>query len=122
MMIRTSSIVYLLLVLCLFWSVPASADENEVWWSAALGEAEREGYKLIDTSGLKALIDSGAKPLIIDARADYEFVAGHIPNSTNMEFDLGDRMDLSEAKRTTFKDLVGHDQKRLLVVYCRSFR
>ncbi len=122
MMIRISSIVYMLLALCLFWSAPANADENEVWWSAAQGEAEREGYKLINTSGLKALIDSGVKPLIIDARADYEFVAGHILGSINMEFDLGDRMDLPEAKRTAFKDLVGYDQKRLLVVYCRSFR
>jgi len=122
MMIQTSSIVYLLLALCLFWSVPASADENEVWWAAAQGEAEREGYKLIDSKGLKDLMDSGANPFIIDARADYEFTAGHIPGSANMEFDLGDRMDLPDAKRTLFKELAGQDQERLLVIYCRSFR
>ncbi|BDQ38263.1 hypothetical protein SYK_26230 [Pseudodesulfovibrio nedwellii] len=122
MMIRTSSIVYLLLALCFFGSAPANADENEVWWAAAQGEAEREGYKLIDSKGLKELIDSGATPLIIDARADYEFSAGHIHGSSNMEFDLGDRMDLPEAKRAVLKELAGQDQKRLLVVYCRSFR
>ncbi len=122
MMIKQSSIVYLLLAFCLCWSAPASADENEVWWSAAQMEADRDGYALVDSKSLKALMDSGANPLIIDARADYEFAAGHIPGAVNMEFDLGDRMDLPEVKRTGFVKLAGQDRKRLLVIYCRSFR
>jgi rhodanese-related sulfurtransferase len=55
-------------------------------------------------------------------RADYEFEAGHVPGSLNLEFDLGDRTDLSPAKREAFEALAGQDRKRRLVLYCRSFR
>lgn len=111
----------MLLALC-FFTHPALAGENEVWWASAKAEAEREGFRLIDDQGVREMLDSGGDVLILDARADYEFVAGHIPGSKNMEFDLGDRMDLPKAKRETLKELVGPDKKRMLVIYCRSFR
>lgn len=118
----TSSVAYLLLALCFFLAAPCLASDDEVWMASAKREAERDGYKLIDTKGLAKLIDSGAEVLIIDARADYEFKAGHIPRSTNLEFDLGDKVGLSDEKKTVYKELLGSDKKRKLVLYCRSFR
>ncbi|QGY39409.1 rhodanese-like domain-containing protein [Pseudodesulfovibrio cashew] len=111
----------LLLALCLF-ALPASADENEIWWKDAVDEAAREGYSLIDTRDLAELLDSDTDAIIIDARADYEFEAGHVPDAENLEFDLGDKLSLSQEKRAAFEELVGSDRKRKLVIYCRSFR
>jgi len=121
MRLRQTSIAWLLLALC-FLGQPALAGESEVWWASAKAESEREGYRLIDDRGVRKLLDSAGDTLLIDARADYEFMAGHIPGSVNMEFDLGDRMELPGAKRAALKKLIGPDKKRMLVIYCRSFR
>ncbi|MCJ2165399.1 rhodanese-like domain-containing protein [Pseudodesulfovibrio sp. S3] len=116
-----SYVACLLLALCFVGFRPAWADENEAWWSSAKAEAEREGYALLDDAGLKALIESGGDMVLLDARADYEFAAGHIPKAVNLEFDLGDNMDLPQAKGQALEALTG-DKKRALVIYCRSFR
>jgi len=122
MLKNVTFIAWLLLAFILFSTRPAAAENEEVWWTAALNEANREGYKLIDNKGLFDLIQSGEDVLILDARADYEFTAGHIPGSTNLEFDLGDKIDLPKAKREVFKGLMGSDKSRKVVLYCRSFR
>jgi 3-mercaptopyruvate sulfurtransferase SseA len=113
--------IWLLLALFL-WPGAAWASDTDLWWASAEAEAGRDGYKLIDTAGFLSLIRSPKPPLIIDVRADYEFEAGHVPGSLNLEFDLGDRTDLSPAKREAFEALAGQDRKRRLVLYCRSFR
>ena len=121
-MLRVSfSIASMLLALC-FFIHPVLAGDDEIWMSSAIREAERDGYKLLDTKGLEKLMDSGTEMLIIDARADYEFEGGHIPGSTNLEFDLGDRTELSENKQAALAELAGPDKKRIMVLYCRSFR
>jgi rhodanese-related sulfurtransferase len=102
--------------------MPALADENEVWWASAVTEADRDGYTLIDDDGLRKLIDAGGDMVLLDARADYEFEAGHIPGAVNMEFDLGDDLELSPEKRQALAALMGQDKDRMLVIYCRSFR
>ncbi|NDV20470.1 rhodanese-like domain-containing protein [Pseudodesulfovibrio sp. JC047] len=122
MWIQPSTIFFMLLAACVVWSVPVHADDNAVWWADAQAEAEQEGYALLATEELKALLESGANPLVIDARADYEFAAGHIPGAVNMAFDLGDRLELSQARRMEFEAVVGPIRDRLVVVYCRSFR
>ena len=117
----TSSFACLLLALCFF--VPsAHASDDEAWWESAVNDAKRDEYKLIDTKELKALLDSGADALVLDVRADYEFEAGRLPKSANLEFDLGDRMGLDDKKKAALKELAGPDKKRQLVIYCRSFR
>ena len=121
MLRESSSVALMLLALCLFIS-PALAGDDDIWLSSAVRDGERDGYKLIDTKELSQLLKSGEEVLIIDARADYEFEAGHIPGSTNLEFDLGDRMGLPDAKRAAFEELAGPDKERKLVLYCRSFR
>ncbi len=114
-------IASLLLVLC-FSALPAQASENEVWWASAKAESDREGYRLIDCTSLNERLQAGQPMLLLDARADYEFEAGHIPGAVNMEFDLGDRMDLSADKREALKRMLGPDTARTVVIYCRSFR
>ncbi|MBG0791032.1 MAG: rhodanese-like domain-containing protein [Desulfovibrionaceae bacterium] len=111
----------LLLAFALF-SPPARADENDVWRASAQAEAASDGYRIIDARTLKERLESGADMLLIDARADYEYAAGHIPGARNMEFDLGDRTDLSAEKKRAFEALAGPNRKRTLVIYCRSFR
>ena len=85
-------------------------------------EAERDEYKLIDTNKLAELLDMDSDAIIIDVRADYEFEAGRIPDAENLEFDLGDRMDLPPEKQAAFEELVGSNKERHVVIYCRSFR
>ena len=115
-----SLVACLLLALCLVVQ-PAFGDENEAWWGSAQAEAEREGYTLLDDAGLKELIESDRDMVLLDARADYEFAAGHLPGAVNLEFDLADRMELPSAKRQALDELTG-DRDRMLVIYCRSFR
>ncbi len=115
------SITAMVLALCLLTG-PALGGDDEIWMSSAVREAEREGYRLIDSRELIALLESDPEVLVIDARADYEFEAGHIPGSVNLEFDLGDRMDLPKSKQEAFVRLAGPDRDRLMVIYCRSFR
>ncbi|MEF2229845.1 MAG: rhodanese-like domain-containing protein [Pseudodesulfovibrio sp.] len=112
-----------LLALCLAPPARAETDPDQaVWVESARRDAQRDGYQLLDAEGLARLLDSPSPPLLVDARADYEFDAGHIPTARNFEFDLGDRSDLPDAKRQALTDLLGPDKDRLVVLYCRSFR
>jgi rhodanese-related sulfurtransferase len=112
---------WLLLALFLLPSTAVAADDA-LWLPAARDDSERDGYKLVDTPELLALLNSDAPPLIIDVRADYEYEAGHVPGAENLEFDLGDRSKLSDAKRAALKALAGEDMARPMIIYCRSFR
>jgi rhodanese-related sulfurtransferase len=121
-MTKTSAtIVCLLLALCLF-PLRATASDEDIWMESARRDAERDGYKVISARDLANVIAHNPDALIVDARADYEFEAGHIPNAVNFEFDLGDRSNLTPEKRAAYEKLLGPDKKRLLVIYCRSFR
>jgi len=111
-----------LLLAFAFFTPSAGAGENAVWWASARAEAGRDGYGLINDADLGGRVRSGDAPLILDARADYEFAAGHIPGAVNMEFDLGDRTDLSREKRQALRELLGPDTARTVIIYCRSFR
>ncbi len=115
-------VAWLLLAFCVFAARPARADENEVWWASAQAEAKRDDYHLIDDDGLRKLVESNSDMVLLDARADYEYQAGHITGAVNLEFDLGDDLDLSPQKRQALAQMVGQDKDRMLVIYCRSFR
>lgn len=119
---KNTSIVMTLLALFFFWGAPALANENEVWWEAAKNEADREGYVLTDDASLKEYVQHHPEVLVVDARADYEFDAGHIPGAVNLEFDLADNIGLSEQKRARLAEVLGDDPSRPVVFYCRSFR
>jgi len=117
--------VFLLLALLLAplpFPSPALADPDDSWWAMAAEEAQRDGYRLVDTAGLLAMLGAGEPPLIIDVRADYEYEAGHVAGAVNLEFDLADRGDPGAAKRAAFAALAGEDTSRPMVLYCRNFR
>lgn len=103
-------------------ALAAHAAQPPAWLSDAQDLALRDGYALVDDGGLADLGVAGEDYLLIDARPDYEFAAGHIPGSVNFEFDLGDRAGLKPDKRAALEALLGADKDRPVVVYCRSFR
>ncbi len=115
----------LFLCLALGWAVALAAPGatgHPGWWGQMEAEGKEGGYQIIDEAVLKALMDSGRDFVLLDARPDYEFQRGHIPGAVNLEFHLGDRLELNPAKARALEKLLGPDHDRLVVIYCRSFR
>jgi rhodanese-related sulfurtransferase len=100
---------------------PAAASEHPVWWDDALTEGEHGHYDVLDFDAMREALQSD-DAIVIDVRPDYEHVRGHIPGSVNFEFHPGHAMDFPPEKREAFKELVGPDKDRMLVIYCRNFR
>ena len=115
-----------LVLACAAWPGAAGAaqapDQHPSWWGHMTEEARERGYGLVDEAQLQALMDSGQDFALLDARPGYEFQRGHLPGALNLEFHLGDRLEISPAKAQALRDLLGPDLDRLVVVYCRSFR
>lgn len=110
-------------LLCALWAYPAAAkSQTPSWWKDAQMAADTDGYGLITTQEVEVLIKKGGDYLLLDVRPAYEFKDGHLPNSKNLEFHLGDRLKLSPEKEKALKTLIGPDPERVVVVYCRSFR
>ena len=69
-------------------------------------------YRQITAQEAKAIMDSGKKHVIIDARTEEEFAAGHIKNAILIpEYEVAERAE-SELP----------DKDALILVYCRSGR
>jgi len=111
-----------ILFLVFLFSPGAIGYEYPTWWKQVVDEAERDGYGLVTPEGLKALYDSGEDFLIVDVRPQYEFQQAYLPKAVNFEFDPGDRLQLKTDKRNAFKELLGPDKNRKIIMYCRSFR
>jgi phage shock protein E len=107
-----------MLLLFLFCS-STEAARTPFWWSSAQAQAEREGYRLLDSPGLETLI-SEDDPILVDVRPKYEYAAGHIACAVNLDFDPGDLHSLAPEKREALVALLGGDKKRPVVVYCRN--
>lgn len=93
---------------------------EEAWWQDSLKTAERDGYQVVNQQGLEQTLAADPPPLLLDVRPDYEFESGHIPGAANLEFDLGDKLQLDPEKKTKFQTLAGADTKRPVIIYCRS--
>jgi len=98
------------------------AEERPGWWERAESLASEDGYKLITLHKLRALYDSGQNFVIVDARPDYEYKAGHLPDAVQIEFDLGERSNLNPVKRQQFEDILGPDKGREIIIYCRNYQ
>jgi rhodanese-related sulfurtransferase len=103
-------------------STPAISEERPVWWKQLTDEAHRDGYTLITLDDLKRLYDSKAQFLIVDARTEYEYRDGHLPDAVNFDFDPGDKLQLKPEKKSAFLKLLGPDKNRKIIIYCRGFR
>ena len=98
------------------------AGATPVWYPEALSEAGKEGYTLTTPKEVSQLHASGKELLILDVRPDYEFRAGHLPEAKNFEIHLGDRLQMKPDKKNAFREVLGKEKDRLVVIYCRSFR
>ena len=111
----------LILVVLVFTGQSWSVD-TPVWWPSALAEAQKDGYTLTTPEEIQSQYASSTNTIILDVRPDYEFKAGHLPGAKNFEIDLGDRLELKPQKAEAFKNVLGTDKNREIVIYCRSFR
>ncbi|MFV0423576.1 rhodanese-like domain-containing protein [Oleidesulfovibrio sp.] len=98
---------------------PAAADAEPFWHRTMRLHAAEDGYRLLSPDKLATIPDTA---LLLDVRPDYEYQSGHIADAVNLEFDPGDADNLSPEKAAQLKEILGLDTKRMIVVYCRSFR
>ena len=95
-------IVGMLMVLLLFILVGCSASP----------EAETGTYEQITAETAKMLMDTETNYIILDARTEEEYAAGHIPGAILMpEYEVAARAESELA-----------DKNQLILVYCRSGR
>jgi phage shock protein E len=106
-----------LLLVC--WAVPVESGKVPFWWTKAQAQAEKEGYRLIDSQGLERLL-AKENPVLVDVRPKYEYTAGHIACAVNLDFDPGDQHALAPEKREALIAMLGWDKKRPAVIYCRN--
>lgn len=100
----------------------ADQEADSPLYGQARLAAERDGYRLITTAGLRELLRADPDVLLLDVRFAYEYAAGHMPGAVSLPVDLSDRRDLSPARRQTFEAVLGPDKDRVVVAYCRGFR
>lgn len=82
------------------------------------------GYQLIDTNGLKALIEQDSDVIIIDAMPFKDsYKKEHIPTAQQFEFPIPDMPEWDSALTDQqsiedFTQLLGKDKDKTLVFYC----
>jgi phage shock protein E len=120
--VRRTVCLALLTALC--WVSSGLADQEAEFelYRQAERTAERDGYRLITTAGLRELLLADPDVLLVDVRYAYEYAAGHMPGAVSLPVDLSDRGDLPPARRQVFEDILGADKDRIIVAYCRGFR
>ena len=111
-----------LTALCCVSAGLADQETNSPLFKEAQRAAERDGYRLITTAGLRELLLADPDVLLVDVRFNYEFAAGHMPGAVSLPVDLSDKGDLPAARRQAFEDVLGADKARIIVTYCRGFR
>jgi hypothetical protein len=95
-------------------SVPALSAEPSL--DDARAEAERGGYRLINTAELwERYSDDGIEMLLVDTRQGWEYRAGHIAGAVSypMEPTWWSRWK----SRRSLRGLLGPDREKLLVFY-----
>jgi len=82
------------------------------------------GYQLIDTQGVKALLDTNDDVLIVDAMPYKDsYQKEHIPSALQFEFPIADMPEWVTAQTDgkssdNFTQLLGADKNKTLVFYC----
>jgi len=121
-LMRRSMCLAVLTALCCFSAGLADQEAASPLFKQAQRSAERDGYRLITTAGLRELLLADPDVLLVDVRFAYEYAAGHMPGAVSLPVDLTDRTDLSVERRQAFADALGDQKRRNIVVYCRGFR
>lgn len=118
---RTLGLAVLAALCCVSGGL-ADQESGSPLYEQAQRAAERDGYRLITTDGLRQLLLADPDALLVDVRFAYEYAAGHMPGAVSLPVDLSDRGDLPPARRQAFEDVLGPDKDRVIVAYCRGFR
>lgn len=121
-LVRRTTCLAVLAVLCCVFTGLADQESDSPLYEQALRAAERDGYRLVATAGLRELLLADPDVLLVDVRFAYEYAAGHIPGAVSLPVDLTDRTDLSVERRQAFADILGEEKGRAIVIYCRGFR
>ena len=112
----------IIVILALTFPLISNAGQiRPVWWAQAVQEADRYGYAVADRIDLERIL-ADPDALVLDVRADYEYAAGHLPGSKNLEFHMGDGYSLAPDKRRALLAMLGPDKDRTLLIYCRSLQ
>jgi predicted sulfurtransferase len=119
---RRSICLAVLTALCCISAGLADQEGDSPLYKQAQRSAERDGYKLITTAGLRKLLLTEPDVLLVDVRFAYEYAAGHMPGAVSLPVDLTDRTDLSVERRQAFADALGEEKGGTIVIYCRGFR
>ena len=98
-------------------SLAVSGVEARPDWKAPL---ERAGIRFISARELRALMTSGARLTIVDARDEVHFRRGHVPGAVSIPAE--DRplafVDLARPKRLLHPERLPADRDTLVVFYC----
>ena len=121
-MIGRTIIFFILFMLGAASAESVTGEGTPLWWHQAMDEADENGFVLMSPEELKDDMDSSHDILLLDVRPDYEYESGHIPQAVNVEFHLGDRLQLEPEKEQNLVEILGKDKDRKIVIYCRSFR
>lgn len=121
-LMRRSICLAVLTALCCVTAGLADQEAASPLFQQAQRVAERDGYRLVATAGLRELLLADPDVLLVDVRFAYEYAAGHIPGAVSLPVDLTDRTDLSVERRQAFADVLGEEKGRAIVIYCRGFR
>ena len=98
-------IIMLLISLSLFGLTACQNDGSDA-------KTNKLGYEQINAEKAKEIMDSGLEYVIIDARTDDEFAAGHIEGAILIpEYEIANRAEQEIP-----------DKEALILVYCRSGR
>lgn len=121
-LLRRTLCLSVLTLLCCVSAGLADQEAGSPLYEQAARAAERDGYRLLTTSGLREMLLGEPGALLVDVRFAYEYAAGHMPGAVSLPVDLSDRGDLPAARRQAFADVLGADKDRIIVIYCRGFR
>ena len=110
------ALVAMLLTAGALWLTNRTIAPKEATWDDVVAESSRGSYRLISTEELAELYrQSGAKPLLIDTRQEWEFRTGHITGAIN--FPMEPTWWARWRKAGELKKVLGQDLERLLVFY-----
>jgi thioredoxin:protein disulfide reductase len=113
-------LVSLLVALCAiggFWLADRAVKPTEATWDQAVTDARQGKYQLIHTDEIRQLIEEAPqKMLLIDARDEKDFRAGHIPGAINVPMGLTFWSQWKEKR--ALGTALGQDKNRFVVFYC----
>lgn len=87
-------------------------------------ETMQGGYKLLNVTQLKAMIDAKEDLVLVDAHPKWEFDLGYVAGATNFGFKSAragkweDDHEIHGATQADYKAILGKDLGKKIVIYC----